>query len=614
MTSTTFSSPNKQAARPLWQIYAWTLKRHKSIAVLFAVLFCLALPMALGLALLALPREVYNEELVQLFNLMFEAVVIPLSMLLTLVVACVAFQYMHTKRSVDLYYALPVSRTTLFLGRYLGGLTLCLLPGFGVWVVTSLLFSTRIFSENTLIWQDLLVFFVAVASTYTFSVLCAMCSGTLFDTLVSILAVNVVYPVTVLVLSSFAAATVPGSVMLGGISSLLMTALSPYGAVIVPLTARDYLTGYVVYWLVVTLLMLAAAFVLNKRRKVETAETSFAFRGPSIFIRFMASLTSGVGLGWIFQIVTQGSVVMFVLGALIGSFVAHLVLELLYTRSFRFLKKSLWYYAAATACVLILYACLMTGLFGYETRVPDAGQVESAEIWGSVFEDEWEGGTPPVVLTERENVERVIQLHQLSIESDRQAKKRSGSLENTVGMATRSYAMGWVVRYTLEDGSVMERSYLNSGMPVDGDIQQLCAQIADSGEYIRKQNQFLFDRPEDEIQMISIGYASTGEDYLDVSAADRHSLLEALKADLLQDTTEQRQAYYDEQMSSETGYDPLSLTVEWQGSTQGAHGMLLSDMESYVIPDYYENTLRFLQQHELMPSRDQATAEDTIVY
>ena len=49
-------------------------------------------------------------------------------MLFTLLVSVFMFSYLHKKRSVDMFGALPVSRRTLFFSRYLAGLTILLVP------------------------------------------------------------------------------------------------------------------------------------------------------------------------------------------------------------------------------------------------------------------------------------------------------------------------------------------------------------------------------------------------------------------------------------------------------------------------------------------------------
>ena len=115
MTLTTFSS---KQFKPL---YAWALKRNKIIALVFAFFLLLFGPV---LDLYYLSVDDFTEELGMISLVIFDMI----SALFTLISALKTFSFMHNKRSVDLYGALPSNRTTLFISHLLGGITAISLP------------------------------------------------------------------------------------------------------------------------------------------------------------------------------------------------------------------------------------------------------------------------------------------------------------------------------------------------------------------------------------------------------------------------------------------------------------------------------------------------------
>lgn len=374
-------------------LYRWAVRKNIGMLFLLTLLLFMALPMIL---LISAPGWLSNaedavsmtaaeraEEINSHFTSFVSNVVpmlgLPLLMVFAVALTIVLFGYMQKKRSVDFYHALPVGRVSLLLSGWCAGLTVLFVPlilnmiavqiiaaAYGLSVVGSVLPPI-----TTLFWMLLMM-----AAVYTFCVLMMVCSGSVFDTAVSVLGISVGYPLLILCCNTVAQMLLPGYAWELNQHLGLVTAFSPFAAAFVSVLA-DHGAGMLVWWILLTVLMLVGACFSYLRRKSEAAEDSFAYPAVKIVIRFLVTAVAGMGLG---LILTGASHWGFYIGVLTGSVAAHVIVEAVYSRGFRHLKKSAVWYAGFAALFLIFYGVLATGFFGYDTRVPQAGDVRSVQV------------------------------------------------------------------------------------------------------------------------------------------------------------------------------------------------------------------------------------------
>ena len=120
---------------------------------------------------------------------------------------------------------------------------------------------------------------------------------------------------------------------------------------------------------------------LYRKRKSETAENTFAFQIPKGLIRFLITAVGGFSLGYMLYWY-YSSTANFLIGMLLGSFAAHMVVEAIYSRGFTRMKRSLAGYAVFLGAFVIFYGVVATGAFGYVDRMPNLEDIESV-----TFED-----------------------------------------------------------------------------------------------------------------------------------------------------------------------------------------------------------------------------------
>lgn len=393
MTSTTSSISKK---KELKETYLWALKKHKGISALLALLMFMALPMLLIMIMPNLKTRVYpaiaRDESTKYFieriaelNAFF---VVPLILIFTILFSALLFGYMHQKRSVDLFHSLPVGRTPMMLGRLLAGFTLITAPvllNFAITFIVGACYSVDISQCYGTVSYMLWIILISTASLI-FMALMAVCTGTTFDMIISALGVNLGYPLFIFLGNYLISSILPGYGNQVDIGSLILTALSPFAAAFMPLMrANEFNSGIInqsffIWWLIFSIILLAAAITLYNRRKSECAETGFAFPLPKTIIRFLITAVSGLGIG--LALGESDEPINFFIGLISGSLAAHIVVEAVYSRGFKKLKKSFVYYGLFLAVFFVAYTIFVTGCFGYDIKVPQAEEVESIQVEG----------------------------------------------------------------------------------------------------------------------------------------------------------------------------------------------------------------------------------------
>ncbi len=393
MTSTTSS---REFFREWKALYVWNLRRSRGMILLYLALLLLAGPV---LTFLTGSVSVPSSNLLEGLAPVNSGLSIPLTMIFTLVFAIQRFGYMHNKRSVDLYHAMPVRRAPMLLAAWSASLTGLLLPLLAD--ILLLILSGAAVSMNAFYNVPVGTYFQLFGSQMfmaavclTFCMLMAVCSGTVMDMVVSIVLTNCSYPLVILMVMVLGSWLLPG--FDGNFSSTLLTALAPFPAMIVAmLLAGDY-TMYLFgshyppeipglfwgWWVLLFAAMLAVSFWLYARRKSESAESDLAFPAPKLLLRFLCSAAVGLLAGMVFFLVND-STFSFFSGFLLCSLLAHAVTEALYSRGLRRFVRTLPSYGAMVLCVVLLYLSAATGFFGYDTRMPQ--NITSASIEGSAF-------------------------------------------------------------------------------------------------------------------------------------------------------------------------------------------------------------------------------------
>ncbi len=336
----------KSCAKGTLKMFLWTLKKHYPIALIATALMAIVLPVYFYMTILKYDQlyqlqfkkygstvgsSFYNSQVFGSFIMGLIAVCV-ISIVMIVIYSTIIYGYMHSKKSVDVFHSLPVTRTQLFLGKYFGGLFFVLVPTALIFAVTYLIYR---FFPNALNYLDMtmhrvglgFVFFLLLEiAAYTFCVFFAVNAGTKFDTISTMLIISLGFPLLTILFNNFSFTNLFGY--------SYPTHISDYFSVSPILQATMIMTDsrwpMHVYWAVFTLVFFFLSLFLYKKRKSEVAGRQYAYPYLKYITKAILSIVAGMILGEIFTPVGQSGtmdIFCFIVGSAIAFSIAEIILS-----------------------------------------------------------------------------------------------------------------------------------------------------------------------------------------------------------------------------------------------------------------------------------------------
>ncbi len=614
MTSKT-SSNNRLAE--FCSVYRWSLKKNRGMGALLTVLLFLSLPLIPLLSLQQkaeewakypdidkthLSRELYLSRYMDSFLHSTSFLVICIILLFAIILCVLLFNYMHGKRSVDLFHALPVGRTPMLLGRWCAGLTILYIPlvlNTAILEIIRLAWGISYMNGSPSIWTQMFIVILMGTAAFTFSMFMAVCSGTTLDTVLSILGVNAGYPILILCGVTVMNLTLPGFDFNWRNGLTLITALAPFPAAVVAFTGSRS-TGFLVWWIVMTILILAGSVVLYRKRKSECAENNFAFPIPKIIIRFILTAVGGIGLGLFLNTNIRGG---FFIGLAAGSALVHVIVEAIYSRGFAHIKKSFKWYGTFAAAFAVFYGIVATGGLGYDTRIPNAADVASVTIDSgysfvdgsgcTVIYDE-NGNSPkqikPVVFNQA-GIQAAIDMQKTFIDS-----YRTGAYPYRIG---NSVGSSIPLTYHLKNGKVISRTYnlFDGDGSADWDkFSAIQKKVTENPEFA-KGTDMIFHVGAADVKSVDVGQGNGENQMSYVPNEDvKQKLLDAIQQDILNHKSDQgNNTHITVQVNFKDSLTPRDEFVKYQ-LPSGQTKFRLNGGGRYSVHDKNSETYRLAQQ------------------
>lgn len=558
MISTTSSKNNTSSVQEFLSVYCWSLRRNRGIFLLYFSLFVLVFPIFLLLNV----QNALNSDLSDAFQYaqsrFFHSLsicygaAITLSLIFGIILAAILYRYLHQKRSTDLFHSLPIRRIPLLLAHYSSGITILCIPVLFAMLTSKLMQMVYGFSyvegivpmEYPFLW---IVFMTIVA--FTFTTFMAICSGTTFDTIISCFVICGSSCILILCGNEVISHILPGYRSTYGLSSLIITAFSPYAAAYVPLffsyQEPSYSLEFFLWWIFVLIVLFVFSLALYYRRKSECAENNFAFPIPKILIRFFATFSSAL-LGGLILTYLNSNWFNFFLGALLASLCAHFIAEAVYSRGFKRVKQNLRYYGVFVVAFLASYSIVATGAFGYDSRIPNPTDIESvavnAESYDPIFSYTWNDeffvydeksskllGSIGTELKELETIEKVTQWHRECIEACR--------LLGYPYSYSHFEGSNISITYHLKNGDIMSRYYSYSQLLSSSFSNQVYSGFCDlfnQAEYRETRVPIRYLEP-NAIQSVELCQDSPqgwNSQTIELTAEKKEELIQAIRTDI----------------------------------------------------------------------------------
>ena len=307
-----------------------------------------------------------------------------------LIVGIFGFRFVFSKKMVDLYHSIPITRKQLFFIHYLNGFLIWFVPmimGAAVCALMSLAFigdfvawmstlATLIVTVSNLVLTFLMIYHLAIVAV--------MLSGNVLNTLLN---------GTII---SFAALAAYGmiEVFMGtyfetyyslfdeNVKNIIWA--SPIPGAIYQLMMRC--TGYemvpFVLNMVVMLALLIAGFLLYICRPSELAEQGMKIKAVQILFKSVITILAGMA-GWIFfgLLTNTSSIGWTVFGTVLASVLVYGILDIIFNMDFKaFFKNKMQMLLTTVAAILIGFTFLFDWV-GFDTYVPDKDQIAEMGIY-----------------------------------------------------------------------------------------------------------------------------------------------------------------------------------------------------------------------------------------
>ena len=428
------------------------LKRYWPLWTGYFVLLLLVTPAVLsGRVDRLAPGEMLNYTLLNT-----GADVVYISMAVGVLAAMAMFNYLYSTKSCGMMNMLPLRRETMFLTAFLTGLVPLLAADVLVMLITALFYGGRlVYFKTLLLWLAMAV--MGNISFYGFAVFCAVLTGNLAVLPVLYLVLNLTVYVAERAVRYLLSAFVYGM----NASSCTLLVLSPIMELInslsvmpvnyidaegmVQVVANVYQVnglGVLGIYCAVGLVCAALALLIYRRRQMERATDVVAVPVLKPVFKYCMTFGTAVVLAYVvYAWLVSGNVsgmaaaLLVLLLLLVGAVIGYYASEMLMQKTLKVFPGK-WKGCLVSCLILaVLTMAWEFDLFGYERRIPEADQVESAWLVQN-----------NTGLTEPENIQALTQLHQSFV--DNKAENESADERYTV-----------TVRYMLKDGGTLIRCY-----------------------------------------------------------------------------------------------------------------------------------------------------------
>lgn len=443
-----------------------------------------------------------------------------IAVLQTMFLTAINLGFMHNKNSSDMFFALPITRTRLFLSRLIASM-------FGG--IISLLFSTLSATALELIFKtpvgvgSIWVFFLS--SVVTVIMTAAICgffmvfSGRSFDAVVAFALTNIGIPVLAIIALFQTTKNIYG-IPDNFFNAKFLIGFSPFtsaGHWIFNImknlenlnSAVNSIPISTIVWAVISFGLIFLCSLFIRKRKCESAGNGFSHFLVPIILIAIASIIAAFGFGLVFTLDYEINLV-FGLFAIVGGVLCSIILGAIFDRGFKGIRKNILVGVSATALYFAFLIIITTGGLGYESRVPEIDNIYSATyIIESYMPNEYSDDVASTTYTKAEDIEGLLTVHNNILKY--KTINKDGNQKITVA-------------YRLKNGYIMRREYFFNAT-MDSNQTELLSRNPNRMNNIRfKTNENL------EAAELEINHSAEYENYV-ISLGDAKELVKAYVED-----------------------------------------------------------------------------------
>lgn len=401
------------------------------------------------------------------------------------------FRYLHDRRQVDFYHALPISRSKLFAVNYVSGILL-VLPIYlivlviGLIVVSAMGLGGQV--TGMLLAQSILGNIAYFLLNYSVAVLCTVLTGNTIITVLLGIWAQLGVPVLMIMIQGYqamyyetfsSAAPILRSLVLYGSPMCNYLATTQYAHTVqVPLVGGSPMEtaggmAILIYPIILTIVLSVLSYFLFVRRKSENTGMAVSFNLVKAPIKWFMSIFSGFAFSLIFTAIFGGMDSWMWFGLVFGVVLCHMVVEIIYDFDFKALMHHWKQMIVLAVLAVVVVVGIKNDVFGYDNYVPAVDDIASAAVESSYYTIDWsyfDHSKSKNQLTDAESIEKIHQIAELSVANN-------GNLQN--GTSSHTYT----IHYTLKNGDYVSRYYNKVSTEV---VQDAMTDLVSSEPYLKK--------------------------------------------------------------------------------------------------------------------------------
>ena len=380
----------------------------------------------------------YDRE--HYIEILYNPIVLLTIFVLPVLVSILLFKYTNEEKSSSFIHGLPISKRKLYITNILTGIVMYVIP-FLLNVIIILLLNIGEMGKY-LQFADIMKWFGVCMLYNTIFFAFATFIGTFCASKIShgILTYILMYaPVGILVLTSaFIEDILYG--FKGFSNNLEEFTKLPFIKIIEDFREMssyylsqtiEFETSTIIIYITSIIVMLVLGYFIYKKRKLEITKEFIAFKGIRSFVKYAATfLVNLLSYMYFYNIIGEHNI-RTLFASFIITLIAYLIIEMILKKTYKVFKSIIGFIVYAVI-ITITFVILNTGVFGYETRIPKAENVE--EVSFKVRNE-------TINFKEKQNIENIIDFQQKLVD-----EKKKGYTEYTL-------------EYKLKDGRKITRKY-----------------------------------------------------------------------------------------------------------------------------------------------------------
>ena len=546
------------------------------------------------------------EQILGLIGPGYEMLIV-ITVIAAIVCGLSGFSFLHSRKKVDLYHSIPVRRETLFAVNYINGLLIYIIP-YAINVFLSLMIlqlndfmNAKVLTAALMALGINTLFYCFV---YTIVIIAVILTGNLIVSCLGIatflLYGPIITQVTKMYFDRFYSSYYSGHSIINELRFL-----SPIGCYMDTITkydSGDKIGIFMIKSLAITIILIAIAVFLYKKRPSEAAGIAMAFRLSRPIIKFLLVIPISLGGGITLQSVSSNREGGWFLFGLIFTFlIVYAIIETTYNFDIR---SALRYKKQMLACALIIggIACsFQFDLFHYDAFIPEKNKIESMSIAISGLDSNlryFDTTTNVQEYRYNDNIEYQLENMELTDFDSVYAMAEMGIKRSGKTIETNIYdgTYQFFIKYNLNNGKEVYRKYL---LNLD-DSYEMMKDIYAKTEF-KKVHYPIYQWRMEDIGKIFLQYDSVvlnDKDFgLDGNENKELSLGSNETKQLMEIYKEELNTLSLDNLAESTPFASMQIEVSRQ------------DMSSYYIYPSFERTIGFLKDHGFDATKEVDTKE-----